>query len=65
MNSITIQLPDNRMQELQKLALEAKVPVEELVRARVEEWLIGPKQDFLTAAHYVLKKNEDLYRRLA
>ena len=65
MSNITIQLPDERMQQLQKLAQEANVPPEELLRGRVEEWLSGPSQDFLKAAHYVLKKNEELYRRLA
>ena len=65
MSNITIQLPDDRMQQLHKLATEAKVPPEELLRARVEEWLSAPTQDFLKAAAYVLKKNEELYRRLA
>ena len=65
MNNITIQLPDDRMQQLQRLAQEAKLLPEELLRARVEEWLSGPSQDFLKAAQYVLKKNEELYRRLA
>jgi antitoxin FitA len=65
MSNITIQLPDERMQQLQKLAQEAKVLPEELLRARVEEWLNSPLQEFLQAAQYVLKKNEELYRRLA
>jgi hypothetical protein len=65
MSSITIQLPDDRMRQLQKLAQEAKLPPEELLRARIDEWLSGPSQDFLRAAHYVLKKNEEIYRRLA
>lgn len=65
MSNITIQLPEERMQQLQKLAQDAKVPAEDLLRARVEAWLSAPKQDFLDAAEYVLKKNEELYRRLA
>ncbi|MSQ97230.1 MAG: ribbon-helix-helix protein, CopG family [Gemmataceae bacterium] len=65
MSNITIQLPDDRMKQLEKLAQEAKVPAEELLRARVENWLTEPSQDFLKAAQYVLKKNEELYRRLA
>lgn len=65
MSTITIQLPDERMEQLQKLAQEAKMLPEELLCARVEEWLSGPSQDFLKAAQYVLKKNEELYRRLA
>ncbi len=65
MNNITIQLPDERMQQLMKLAQEAKVLPEELLRARVEEWLNSPSQEFVQAAKFVLKKNEELYRRLA
>ena len=65
MSNITIQLPDERMQQLQKRAQEANVPAEDLLQARVEEWLKEPSQDFLKAAQYVLKKNEELYRRLA
>ena len=60
MSNITIQLPDERMQQLQKLAQEANVPPEELLRARVEAWLNAPSADFLKAAQYVLKKNEEL-----
>jgi predicted transcriptional regulator len=65
MSNITIQLADDRMQQLQELAQEAKVPPEELLRARVENWLTESAQDFLQAAQYGLKKNEELYRRLA
>lgn len=65
MSNITIQLPDERMQQLEKLAYEANLPPEDLLRARVEEWLKEPSQDFLKAARFVLKKNEDLYRRMA
>ncbi len=65
MSTITIQLPDERMQTLQELAKQAKVPPEQLLQARVEEWLSQPALEFLKAADYVLKKNEELYRRLA
>lgn len=65
MSTITIQLPDERMMQLQKLANEAKVRPEDLLQARVEQWLSESGQDFMTAAQYVLKKNEELYRRLA
>src|SRR5216683_7720236 len=50
MSNITIQLPDERMQQLQKLAQEANVLPEELLRARVEEWLNRPALEFLQAA---------------
>ena len=38
---------------------------EELLRAGVEQWLKRPKDEFAEAAAYVLKKNAELYRRLA
>ncbi len=50
---------------LTELAGEAGVQPEELLRASVEEWLSRPRTDFAGAASYVLKKNADLYRRLA
>jgi hypothetical protein len=65
MSNITIELPDERMRQLQKLAQEANVSPEDLLRSRVEEWLATPSPEFLRVANYVLKKNEELYRRLA
>jgi 16S rRNA U516 pseudouridylate synthase RsuA-like enzyme len=63
MSTITITLSDERMRQLQKLADEAQVPVEELLRTRVEDWLGREPQEFLRAAQHVLRKNEELYRR--
>jgi predicted transcriptional regulator len=65
MASITITLSDDRLRKLRELAEEAKVAPEDLVRARVEEWLGGPREEFDRAARYVLAKNAELYRRLA
>jgi antitoxin FitA len=42
-----------------------RVSPEELVRATVEELLERPEQDFQRALDHVLKKNAELYRRLA
>jgi hypothetical protein len=65
MTTITIPLSEERFLNLQELAKEAKVPPEELVRASIEEWLSRPKDDFIRAADYVLRKNAELYRQLA
>jgi hypothetical protein len=65
MTAITIPLPEERLQRLTALAKEAGVSPEELARATLEEWLSRPQEDFARAAHYVLAKNADLYRRLA
>ena len=65
MNTITIALSDESLLRLRELAKEAKVAPEELVRASVDQWLHRPKEDFARAADYVLRKNAELYRRLA
>jgi hypothetical protein len=41
------------------------VAPEELARAAVADLLSAQREDFRTAANYVLRKNEELYRRLA
>ncbi len=65
MSTITIPLPDDRLERLRVLAKEAGVTPEELARASLEDWLRRPREDFLQAARYVLEKNAELYRRLA
>jgi hypothetical protein len=64
-SNIAITLTEQRMRQLEKLAQEVKVSPEELLRARVEHWLNKSPSDFSCSAQYVLKKNEELYRRLA
>ncbi len=53
------------MERLKALAQQAGVSPEELARASLEEWLARPREDFQQAAEYVLRKNAELYRRLA
>ena len=65
MTNVTIALPDEPMSRLKELAEEAGVAPEELLQARIEQWLAKPKDDFAQAAAYVLKKNRELYRRLS
>ena len=65
MTTVTISLPDEPMLRLKELANEAGVAPEELLRASVEQWLSHPKDEFAQAAAFVLKKNSELYRRLA
>jgi antitoxin FitA len=65
MSSITITLPDDRLQKLKEKAVQLRVSPEELVRASVEEMLERPEEDFRRALDYVLHKNAELYRRLA
>jgi antitoxin FitA len=65
MTSITIDIPDDQLQKLQNLAKEHGVSPEELLRSSLEDWLRSPKPEFSEAASYVLKKNAELYKRLA
>lgn len=63
--TFTIALSDEKARRLEELAREAGIAPEELLRASVEGWLSEPREDFARAAAYVLRKNKELYRRLA
>ena len=65
MTTITIELPNERLQKLQEMALKFGVSMEELIRVSVEDMLTQPEEQFRKAAQYVLKKNKELYKRLA
>ena len=65
MTTITVSLPEERLEQLRELARQAQVPPEELARAGLEDWLRQPRADFVQAARSVLQKNAELYRRLA
>ena len=65
MTTITIELPSERLQKLQEMASKFGVSMEELVRVSVEDMLTQPEEQFRKAAQYVLKKNAELYKRLA
>ncbi len=65
MTTITIVLSDDRLQKLQQIATLLRVAPEELVRVSVEELLSRPEEEFRKALEYVLKKNTELYQRLA
>jgi predicted transcriptional regulator len=65
MASITINISDEQLQRLQQLAQEIDTSPEDLLCANIEDWLTCPNKEFAQAADYVLKKNAELYRRLA
>ena len=65
MNAITITLSDDRLAQLQEMAARLRVSPEELVCVGVEELLARPDDAFQRAVTEVLKKNAELYRRLA
>lgn len=65
MASITIDLTDSQLQKLQDLAGVHGIALEVLLKASLEDWINSQKSEFMDAADYVLKKNAELYRRLA
>ncbi|MBI4639649.1 MAG: DNA-binding protein [Candidatus Tectomicrobia bacterium] len=65
MTPITVVLPDDRLLKLKEIADKFGITPEELVRASIEELLTSPEDSFRRVVDYVLKKNEELYRRLA
>jgi predicted transcriptional regulator len=65
MASITVNISDEQFRRLQQLAQNSQVSPEDLLSASIEDWLACPKNEFTQASSYVLKKNAELYRRLA
>ncbi len=65
MTAITIHLPDEHVKELNQRAAELNISTEQLIQASIEDMLAQPDEEFRQALEYVLKKNAELYRRLA
>jgi antitoxin FitA len=65
MTQITIELAEERLQVLQQRADDLGITLEELVQLSIDDLLTRPQDEFQQAVDYVLKKNAELYRRLA
>jgi hypothetical protein len=65
MTSITVQLNDAKAKALRERAELYGLKPEQLLTASVEDLIGQPNADFDEAARRVLRKNEELYRRLA
>lgn len=64
MSTLTFQVPDEQAERLTAAARDKGVAVEELLRQLADNFL-ARNESFEAAAGYVLKKNAELYRRLA
>lgn len=65
MSTLTITLPEERMRELQHIASRLGSSPEKLVEASINELLKQAEPNVHRAIAYVLKKNQELYKRLA
>jgi hypothetical protein len=64
-STITVALPEERLPKLNEMARQLGVVPAELMRVSIGELLTRPEADFEQAVDYVLRKNAELYRRLA
>jgi len=62
---LAIELSATQAEHLRREAQRLGIAPEELARAALTDLLATRDDDFRTAAERVLRKNEDLYRRLA
>ncbi|MBR8838501.1 MAG: DNA-binding protein [Stigonema ocellatum SAG 48.90 = DSM 106950] len=65
MNTITIEISDERLLLLQKTATNLGVSIEQLLLLGVEELVNKQESSFKSAMNYVVNKNAELYHRLA
>ena len=65
MSPYTIQLDDEPSRILEERARDAGLTPQEFLERTVLESLARPAPSFASAAEYVLKKNRELYKRLA
>lgn len=64
MSNLTFSLPEEKAQRLSEAAREMGVAVEDLLRRIADDYL-DRRESFEAAAQFVLRKNAELYRRLA
>ena len=62
---LTINLSPTQAERLRQEAERLGLAPEELARAAIADLLATPTEEFKRAADRVLRKNEELYRRLA
>ena len=62
---IAIDLSPAQAEQLRSEAERLGLTAEALARAAIIDLLASTGEDFVTAAERILKKNEELYRRLA
>ena len=65
MESMTINLSEDKLQKLKNLADQLGVSPEELIRLSLDTLLSQPDDALFTSIDYLLEKNAELYRRLA
>lgn len=63
--TLNLELDEQQARRLHEVASRLNVSVSDLARAAINELIAQPDNDFEQAAQRVLKKNTELYKRLA
>lgn len=63
--TLSLELDEKRIRQLQAIASRLNVSVADLAKAAINDLIAKPDGEFERAAERVLKKNAELYRRLA
>lgn len=64
MTDLTVKLEEEQLEQFQQIAQRMGMKVDELVRLSVGEY-VARHRAFESVAQEVLRKNDELYRRLA
>jgi hypothetical protein len=65
MTTVSVSISDDKAQRLRDKAKDLGLTLEQFLTASVEDLASRPDPDFDAAVEKVLKKNAELYRRLA
>jgi predicted transcriptional regulator len=65
MSKLSLELPDETVAKLSRLAERLGTPMESLASASVVDLVSRPDEQFSEIVRKVLAKNQELYRRLA
>jgi hypothetical protein len=65
LTTLEILISEERLEKLKAVAKRQQVAPEELIQLTIDELIKRPEQEIIDVMDYVLRKNADLYRRLA
>lgn len=65
MTTITVSLTEDQKKRLEDIARQSGATVEEVAQLGLQAWLDCEREELLSTAKYLLKKNAELYLRLA
>lgn len=65
MQTITINIDEDKKIKLQKKADEYGINVEDFIKITIDDLLSNNENDLNSMIDYIFKKNDELYKRLA